>query len=433
MKISKFFVSGLCLISLLLGCTALPLTPTVSPVSSPEPSPTQSLPVPTLTATPTSSQGLITLTLWVPDFLNPYDETTGGALLLEQIADFTAHNRDVQVEVLVKQASGTGGLYDLLSTAYFVAPSVLPDLVILGSADLRTAFNDKIIQPLPAADAEASRFFSFADQSTQFDDLSYGVPFLAQMEQTVYTARVSTTKPFSWTGVLSEGYTLLFPAGPADGQADDALLAMYLASNKTIVDEQGSPMLERGALEELYRFFAAMLEFESLDAARVLTLKDADACWEAYRQRQGTLSIVPAETYWTESTRVGLPGWIPTRDGDPISLAETWSFALVTNDLARQEAARELADWLTDAERVAELSRSVRLLPANRDAVALWSLTPEEAEFLAQLMQAADPLVPPAQAQPVKRALQAGLELLLKGGGTTPEQAATHALTVLRK
>ncbi len=159
----------------------------------------------------------------------------------------------------------------------------------------------------------------------------------------------------------------------------------------------------------------------------------SDACWEAYRQRQGTLSIVPAETYWTESTRVGLPGWIPTRDGDPISLAETWSFALVTNDLARQEAARELADWLTDAERVAELSRSVRLLPANRDAVALWSLTPEEAEFLAQLMQAADPLVPPAQAQPVKRALQAGLELLLKGGGTTPEQAATHALTVLRK
>ncbi len=433
MNISKGLVSGICLMSLLLGCTAVPLTPTLSPVSSAVPSPTQSPLAPTSTAVPTSSQGLITLTLWVPDFLNPYDEATGGALLLEQIADFTAHNRDIQVEVLVKQASGTGGIYDLLSTAYFVAPSVLPDLVILGSADLRTAFNEKIIQPLPASDSEVSRFFSFADQSTQFDDQSYGIPFLSQMEQTVYTSRVSATKPFSWTSVLSEGYTLLFPAGPADGQADDALLAMYLASGGAVVDEQGNPMLERGALEELYRFFAAMLEFESLDAARVLTLKDAAACWEAYRQRQGTLSIAPAGAYWTEDTRVGLPGWIPTRDGDPISLAETWSFAFVSNDSARQEAARELALWLTEAERVAELSRSVRLLPANREAIALWALRPEEAEFLEQLMQAAEPPIPQTQAQPVKRALQAGLELLLKGGGTTPEQATTHALTVLRK
>jgi hypothetical protein len=126
MKISKFFVSGLCLISLLLGCTAPPLMPVTSPVSSAVPSPTQSPPAPTLTATPTSSQGLITLTLWVPDFLNPYDETTGGALLLEQIADFTAHNRDVQVEVLVKQASGTGGLYDLLSTPTLLHPPCFP-------------------------------------------------------------------------------------------------------------------------------------------------------------------------------------------------------------------------------------------------------------------------------------------------------------------
>ena len=73
------------------------------------------------------------------------------------------------------------------------------------------------------------------------------------------------------------------------------------------------------------------------------------------------------------------------------------------------------------------------MLPPSREALALWPLAVEDAAFLEQLLSSAV-LPPPRNVdQAVRRALQAGLDFLLTTEGGTPEQAATHALTVLRR
>jgi hypothetical protein len=226
---------------------------------------------------------------------------------------------------------------------------------------------------------------------------------------------------------------MLFPAAPIDNLADDALLAMYLGSGGPVMDDQGAPLLERAHLEELYRFFSAMVTFDLMDPVRVLTLPDALSCWEAYQQRLGTLSYVPAGVYWSQETRRGNPSWVPTRDGEPVAIAPFWSFAVVAVEPSRQDAALQLALWLSSPERVSDLSLSVGLLPPDRESIERWTLSAEEVEFLETLLTAARPPLPVTVSQPVRRALQAGLDLLLKGEGATPEQAATHALTVLRK
>ncbi len=427
-RVWRLLLSALLLTS---GCNVIMSTPTPTvPLPSPTPSPIpEVLPSPT----PTPAPALTTLTLWAPDLLDPYAEETQADLLMEQIAAFMQANWDIQVQVLVKTPTGPGGLYALLSTASVAAPDVLPDLIMLRDADLQAAAEGGFIHPLPEIDAGAPGGYPFTTEATTFAGATYGLPFLTEIEQMVYNPRVATTTPLSWTAVLTGGYSLLFPAAPVTGLADDALLGAYLGTGGDIVDDEGEPMLERVHLEELYRFLKSLMDAGLLEPEHVTQLPDAAACWDAYQQGWGTLSVVPAGMYWATPDRPGMSGWFPTPGGEPESLAHLWSLALVSADPGQQEAALALAAWLTAPERVAELSQVVALLPTSGESLALWTLAPEDLDFLDTLLMAARPVFPSSVAQPVRRALQAGVQLLLEEEDTTPEQAATHALTVLRK
>ena len=429
---ARYRVWGLVLSVLLLtnGCNVVMSTPTPTvPPPSPTPSPTpEILPSPT----PTPVPALTTLTLWVPDLLAPSEETRAD-VLMEQIAAFMQVNWDIQVRVLVKTPTGPGGLYNLLSTASVAAPDVLPDLIMLRDADLQAAAEGDFIRPLPELDAGVPGGYPFTTAATTFAGATYGLPFLTEIEQMVYNPRVATTAPLSWTAVLTGGYSLLFPAAPVTGLADDALLGAYLGTGGDIVDAAGKPLLERVHLEEFYRFLKSLMDAGLLDPERVMQLPDAAACWDAYQQGLGTLSVVPAGAYWATVDRPGMPGWFPTPGGEPESLAHLWSLALVSADPGQQEAALSLAAWLTEPARVADLSQAVALLPASGESLALWTLAPEDIDFLDTLLMTARPAFPPSVAQPVRRALQAGVQLLLEEEGTTPERAATRALTILRK
>ena len=419
--------------ALLTGCELIqPPTPGQSPLPAPTATPEPS-PTPTPTVTP--MQGLITLKLWAPDFLDPYAEgaeAAGAPPPNDQLMTFNDRHQDVQVQVIVKKARGSGGLYHLLSTTSDAAPSVLPDLIILNQTDLRAAIQGGFIQPLPVALPEDD-YFPFALAGQKVDDQRYGFPYVMRADHMVYRQGVSATPPLTWTSVLSKGYTMLWPAASSHQLADDALLAAYLGAGGAIVDEDGKPTLEREKLESLYSFFLQMMERNQIDPEQVLSLADATACWAAYQERAAQISPAPASRYWVDPPDNTLPTWVPTPDGDPIGIAHPWAIALVTTDPGRQEAAVMLAQWLTASERMATLTRSTGLLPPRYQALQLWGLLPEETAFLEEFLSAASPALPAAVDEPVRRALQAGLKALLTGEVQTPTAAATHALANLRK
>lgn len=424
----------LCFIATLLlalaGCQFVTSTPTPSPTPSPSPTPTVAA---TPSPTPTIPRGLTTIELWVPDFLAPYDETNpDAALLVEQIESFSRNHRDIQVELLVKKAKGAGGLYDLLSAGHAAAPSVLPDVILLDETDLRSAADEGLIQPLPDLNLSASTF-PFATRGVQMNSTTYGIPFLADIEHMVYNPGVGARPPLSWTAVLSEGYSLLIPAAPLDGLAGDFLLTAYLGSGGAVVDEEGNPVLERARLEELYGFLDSMVEANTLDPEIVMALADPLACWAGYQERLGSLSVVPAGTYWRTVPRIGESAWIPTRDGAPAAVAHFWSFAIVATEPHRQEASLQLASWLSESQQMADLSISMSRLPTTGDALSLWTLSSEENEFLTNLLMIAEPGLPATIDQPIRRGLQEGLALLLESDDATPEEAASRALTALRR
>lgn len=419
---------------LLTGCIVAPPSPEILPETllTSAPTPTE-LPQPT----PLPGSDLTTLTLWAPDVLDGETPGAGHPALLAQIEAFSRSHRNIQVQVLVKKARGAGGLYDLLSTTYAAAPAVLPDLVILSQPDLRTAAENGFVLALPPEES-ATSVFPFAQEAVIFEGRSYGLPFLSEVQQMVYTSRLDVAAPLSWTTVLTGGYSLLFPIAPATGLADDFLLGAYLGSGGQVADAEGRPLLDRPHLEELYRFIEVMVEAGLVARARLAALPNAAACWEAFQQGVGplsgtTLSVVPAGAYWTQAERVGTPAWTPTREGQPFALAQVWALAVVSAQPAHEQAAFQLARWLTARGQVADLSVAVAMLPPSREALELWPLSTEEAAFLERLLTVA--VLPPPKGvdATVRRALQAGLDFLLTTDEATPEQAATHALTVLRK
>ncbi len=418
---------------ILIGFAGCTLGPSVPP-SSPTPIYTLS-PTPLLspTVTPPPPVGLITLSLWLPDSLNPYDERAGTSALGTELNVFTQDYPDVQVRVMLKKAGGSGGIYELLSTSAVAAPSILPDVVILSESDLGIAADAEIIQPIEDVDLDDD-YFSFALEGVVIDDALYGVPFVIQAQQTVYRSWVSPLTPISWTAVLTEGYTMLFPTDPPNALADDALLTIYLGTGGAVLDAEGNLTLDRLHLEELYGFFLLARDRGLLNLELSLSLPDANACWEQYRDGVAHLSPVPMGIYWTtEPLPDSSPGWIPTPNGDPLTLGHLWAFALVTDDPIRQEAALQLIRWLVDPGVVSGFSRTTGFLPARRRALELWALSETEIAFLDQLLEYAEPVLPPVVDSKVRQALQSGLTALLEGEVETPEAAATRALTVLRR
>jgi len=440
-------VTALCLVS--CNTPPLSLTPTLETMP-PTVAPSYP-PLPTATTQPMPQ--LINLHLWIPDFLDPYTErldaenpdtdsasvesiaveSVSPALLLEQFEAFNEIYPNVQVQIIIKKATGPGGLYSLFSTAYLAAPEVLPDLIVLNHTDLQSAIDDALIAPLENVGLISDDFFPFALESVTRGEQTYALPFLVQADQMVYRPGVSATPPFSWTDVLTKGYSLLFPAAPVDAYANDALLVAYLSAGGTLQDATGLVTLNSVALESVYQFFIDLLERSLINPERSLSLVDATACWETYQQGIGRLSPVPMGAYWVARPDVGLPGWMPTPNGNPVTLVHPWAVALVTLSPERREAALQLALWLTSPQPMGDVARSVPLMPARSLALDQWSLLSEDKVLVSYVLGNTRLPLPPASDLPIRRALQAGLQALLSREITTAEEAIAYAAANFHK
>jgi len=426
----------LLLVIILAGCTWLQQLGGDAPVPPPTPT-TVSSPTPFPEATPTRAfppaPRHLTLKLWVPEFLDPYNETVGGGALTTQLTEFSVYNDKVQVEVIAKRDTGPGGLLNLLSTAVNVAPSILPDVIVLNKADLQSAANAGLVQPLDAASVSWSDFYPFAVAGVDVVNEVYGLPFIADADQMVYREGIADTPPISWTAVVTHGYTMLFPAGSPYELADDALLAAYIGSGGSVIDQDGQAMLDRLYLEQVYAFFFDLIDSGLINTDHALSLPDAEAAWQTYLEGVGHLAPVPIGLYWQNPPLGSHPAWMPNAQEKPTAIVRNWSLAIVTADPSRQQAAQKLIAWLVDPRHMSELSRSALLVPTRRHAVRLWGLFPEDRVFLETLLENGLPDLPPEVDTSVRRALQFGLIAVLKHEVDTPESAATYAMTNLRR
>lgn len=411
------------LYALLNACAAPlpPATPIATPLATAEPTETPSL------APTTLAQTSATLQIWAPPQFSTAEEAPGGAVLAEQLAAFERAHFELSVQVRVKAETGPGGLLDSLLAAYTVAPAVLPDVIALNQEDLTQAASAGVLAPLdelvPAA--ERQDYYPFAETLSQADGKFVGVPFAADARLLVYNTGVYTTAPTRWAEVVTG--TLIFPGAEPSALT---LVADYLALGGALADETGQPTLQ---------FNPLVTALTNLQAARAqdvlptlsLTYADTGASWQVFRERRATLAITSAQWYLAEFNRVGLAAGAPppTSNGQPFTLAQGWSWALVNKGTDHAAAAR-LLNWLTASSQMAEWTLAAKVLPTRVSALAAWNN--------ARFAPLAAALLTRAQLQPPTRVLEAVGPVLRRAldevlsGQLTPEAAALTAVQSLK-
>jgi len=85
------------------------------------------------TAVPEANDQLV---VWLPAFSGLTTESSAGATLNSAFHQFEQENPSVKLDIQVKADVGTASLFNFLRSAQEVAPSILPDLVLINTQQL---------------------------------------------------------------------------------------------------------------------------------------------------------------------------------------------------------------------------------------------------------------------------------------------------------
>lgn len=335
-----------------------------------------------------------TLTVWLPPEISGRTQSA-TSVLNEQIRVFTTAFPDVQVVVHQKSVGGPGGMLSYLRTGRGVAPSILPDLMVLPGDRLLTTYSEELIYPLgTSAGGELfDALYPAARQVARPQDIILGYPFaLTNMPHLVYdTAVITGTFPISFTQMLDlPNSTLLYPGSGTEGVA--IWLQLYLANEGRLVNENGQPAL---AAEPLRLALAQLGEarqrgFITSQSSNVANVVDA---WQIFEEGGATIVQTnaghflrvrsPEQTYGFAAVP-GLTDALPP-------LVDSWVWTIGTADPVRRSLALELITFLVQPENLGEWSQAANILPARPDALAQWDGDDAYVQFLAQVLPQAQP------------------------------------------
>ncbi|MBM4458683.1 MAG: extracellular solute-binding protein [Chloroflexi bacterium] len=434
---------GLALAAWTVGCNAAN-TPVQPATASPRP-PTRTPPPtrpdapaaqPTIAVTTTS--GIISLTWWTPEFISPKASAPAGPLLAKLLADFeAAQDGKIRVTPVLKAKYGKGGLLDFLLAARSVAPTVLPDVVILDVAELEPAAGAGVLQPLDnlLTPEVVNGLYPFARQAGQFGGRLLAVQYVADLDHVIYNRGRLTSLPSTWAGLLAGKVIYVFPASspqPRSGAVpfDDvqhSVLSQYLSAGGLIDPKTRHLALQEQPLLLTLSYYSDALQANLLPP-EVLEASSLDDAWSLYVQGQAHAANVSARRYLAgreslpDAAFAPAPGW--SNPAPPITSG--WALAVVAADPARQKAAAAFINWLLAPENAGGWAQAAGWLPTAPKALAVWGANPYR-EFLDRQLASAVSHPIGADYPQVAGRLQKAVTSVLRGA-SSPNDAAQAAL-----
>lgn len=386
--------------------------------SSVELTATPTLPAtPTLQSTPIATEPVVqpaplNLNVWLVSDVTNDPEVPGGSILAQQLAAFDDNRPNVNLNIEVKSPTGQGGTLSYLRTGRNVAPTILPDLIILPVDQLNTAASEQLIYPLDGhlSTEQIDELFPAARSMAQVDNMYFGYPFtLNNLGHVAYNTSVFTdTVPATWDDLLlNESSSFIIPGAGAPGA--ELALQMYLASGGSLVTEANQPQLEveplTVALDHISR--ASTLGRVSVQSSNVGSLAEA---WQLLEDNVANMAQTNEALYLQESPANREVDFteLPRLDQRLEPLVDGWAWAISTPDLARQELAAELMAWMTESQNLGEWSLAASTLPGRRNAFDLWPAADPYVRFLKNELNRSQPFPAAANAK-VMNALSSAL------------------------
>ncbi|NDJ54003.1 MAG: extracellular solute-binding protein [Chloroflexi bacterium] len=357
----------------------------------------------------------IVLTVWTTDAVVPTGGQAGGDILIDQLASFDQQFPNIRVDVLTKRLNGTGGILSYLRSAPPVAPGVVPDLVLLDREALIQASEDELIFPVGEAfpEDEVANWYTVATDLATVDGQLVGVPYVLDAQHVVYRASLFSSPPNSFEAALDSPVPFVFPANSLS-TVNHTLLMQYLAAGGLLADEEGQTRLSENVLANVLFFYTQAIEEGNIDGELFALTENAES-WALYREGRAAFAVVSASQYLAESedVRNTQATWVPTFEGNAITLVTGWSWAIVTPDPDRQQAARDLLTFLMNADNQGEYTEAGSWLPTQPDAFTSWQ-NETYADFAHSLLEAAQLLPSPATLSEIGPPMQDALESVIQ-------------------
>ena len=392
-----FVVSG-------CGENPTPTPPAATPIAA---TPGVQEPAASQTSVPTTNDQLV---VWLPASTGIAVEGNAGAILTNAFHQFEQRYPAIRLDVQVKADSGASSLFSFLRAAQEVAPSILPDMVLINTQQLWQIVDLGMVTALNEEELIAGTdYFTPASNAVIYRAQTFGIPYAVDLVHLVYDAETVSAPPKTWEELLEGGEPYAFPAGES-GPTTSALLH-YVAA--------GGELLEDGSIsdpEALEAYFTFLTEARDLGIINISTLdmNAYSAAWRAFAEDRVDLAEVQANQFYPNMAGINPPSYttVPTSNGDSVTIADTWAFAILTQDSQRRELALTLISELLAPEVHGPWSQAVARLPSQPASLALWTQASDYQNFAQRLLDSAViPLNGPAFADFARRlhAAQAGI------------------------
>jgi len=369
-----------------------------------------------------------TLTLWIPPFLSPENESASGLMFSERLQEFEEAHPDVSISLRIKEEMGSAGLLASLEATSLAAPSALPDIIVLDPTSLDEAVLSELLLPLDSLFSPPSvpDWYDHTLPSAYVRDGFYGLPFASETELFVYNKENIAETPLDWAALLNGPVSYLFPAGD---KLAKFTIAQYLSQDGALQNETGEFTLDARILSDILDFYSTSRE-AGIISLSALQLTSERETWALLEQNAAQSALVPLDAYILETNRTKYGAqFLPTRDGEGIIMTQTFAWAMVTTDPERQSIAVDFLNWLLRPDFLGPWSHALGMLPATSSALSEWP----DAGSLAlvnQLIRSAVPLPSTDKLISIGPIVQLAIEEVLFGR-ETPEAAAQKASNTL--
>jgi ABC-type glycerol-3-phosphate transport system substrate-binding protein len=325
------------------------------------------------------------LTIWIPPAIAARSET-GDTVLSNQLLAFGSSHPDLEIVVEQKTVDGQGGILSYLRTGRNVAPTVLPDLIVLPTNQLETVAAEQLIFPLGDLNDPdlLEDLYPAAQALVRHEGQLIGYPFaLTNLTHLAYdSSAITTTLPATWEQFISDSSNnFVFPAAGQEGAI--LTLQLYLAAGGSLTNEADQPGLQVEPLTTALRQLSQGRNngFILLQSSNLTTLNES---WQLFQAGTATLAQTTAEQFLRQRTDDLALGYasIPGPEGRLTPLVNGWAWAVSTADPEREARAIELITTLASDPGWGEWSRQSGILPASRQAFSEWPQDDAYIEFI---------------------------------------------------
>ena len=363
------------------------------------------------------------LVIWAPDFFSRDREASSDRVMDAAFAQFEQRHPSTRIEVQPKALAGETSVFAYLRSAQRVAPDILPDIVLLNASELWQAAELGLISTLTSDDvAGMAEFYPFAIQAVAYNGEIWGVPYVSDLLHAIDQHAATDATPLTWADLLASDSTYLFPAGSRDGYANDSVLLQYVGAGGQLLED--GTVSNPDAMEAVFEFYLRGIQQGNIPA-EIEQYAGLNSVWQAFGDGRADMADTSSTLLLSQGDPVAEMAYTPapTLTGEPVTLANTWAFAILTTDPEQRVLAIDLLATVLDPAVHGAWSQFVHRLPTQRAALEEWT---SGSDYFAYLR---DRMVPVAISAPNGRLYEeftVRLQDALRGilnGSLTPAEA----------